>query len=149
MRDGIVVCGQVTAACARFRQRQLNPGRPSPITGQCCRNGTHLLITGRHQERGRAPVTLDADNVVVFFGLPQILFTVRPYRATAVYIRVNQRRQRRDTLQDRIESDPRLPGKGGVGTGARIGDYFVYVGESDVTTIQFPSYVQAGSIQGD
>ena len=74
---------------------------------------------------------------------------MRPYCAATVYIWVNQRRQRGDTLQDRIESYPYLPRNGGVGTRSRVGDNLVHASEGELATIQFPSYVQAISLSGD
>ena len=67
--------------------------RRVPVAGDVGNDRAHLLVARHHQERRRATVGLHAGEVEAGLGLRQFARAMRPHRAAAVQIGIDQRRQ--------------------------------------------------------
>ena len=90
-------------ANARLRQIQPHIAGRFPIAAERSCDRARLLIAGGHQKCRRPPVTFHADDVEVFFRLPQLSFAMWPHRAAAMQIGVDKRRQTASGFHRRVE----------------------------------------------
>src|SRR3546814_3691951 len=83
------------------------------------RHGTRLLMAGGEQEGGRAAIALHADQEQARLGLRELGRAMRPHRAAAMQVGIDQRRQDLRTIERRIEVQAELAEKAQIGPQAR------------------------------
>src|SRR3546814_1989158 len=89
------------------------------------RHGTRLLMAGGEQEGGRAAIALHADQEQARLGLRELGRAMRPHRAAAMQVGIDQRRQDLRTIERRIEVQAELAEKAQIGPQAGRDHEFV------------------------
>ena len=87
------------------------------IASEFGRDRAHLFIACEHQESRRATVRFHASEIEAWLILHEFARAVRPHRAAAMLVRIDQRRERGRGFDRGIEADAQLADEGQCQTG--------------------------------
>ena len=95
------------------------------VAGDVGGDRTHLFVSRQHQEGWRAAVGFHAGEIEARLVLRQFPRAVRPHGAAAMFVRIDQRRQRDRALDGRVEPDAQFAHEIQLGAKTRGHDEFV------------------------
>src|SRR5699024_9710665 len=99
---------------AGFGQNQFDSVCGGLVACQSCNDGADLLVSGEHEECGRATVGLHARDIEVLLRMCQEIGTVRWDGSAAVILGINEWSQLRRCFNNRIEFEADLAQEVGV-----------------------------------